>query len=118
MKHPAMNKQDYFSLWLRAVAASAEAWQAECRTLARQRALAGGPTLAEMQHTYETLQACGGGEFDPHDPRPDEDELVDAINQEIFARASLAEVIAWEIERRLYNHSRQVGARVRSLCLN
>lgn len=60
-------------------------YYAACVARSQARREAGAPSLEEMSATYELLVAAGGGEFNP---QPDEDALVEAINEELFARGT------------------------------
>jgi hypothetical protein len=87
---------------------SAEAYWKLCRRLVADRAARGGPTLEEMSNEYEALQASGGGDFDPNEPFSKEDALIDAINEEIYARMSLEEYVEADLDRVFGNFTRQV----------
>jgi hypothetical protein len=93
--------------WLKAAEKRARDWYAECCRRSAERAKTGVPTLEEMQEEYQRIVEHGSGEFNPTAYLPDEDALVDAINEEYIASRSVEQCIEQELERMLGNQTRR-----------
>ncbi len=94
--------------FIEAARASASEWWEECRAFSARRAAAGAPSYEELWEEYDFLRVLGGGEFDPETLCFAEDELIDVINQEFYARLSRAECIEHELDRMFGNSTREV----------
>jgi hypothetical protein len=92
--------------WVSAAEARARDFYAECCRRSADREEKGAPTLEEMQAQYRSVYEYGK-EFAPTEFFPDEDALVDAINEEYFARHGMEFCVEQELERMRYNRSLQ-----------
>jgi len=113
----SVKAENYFYTWLKAATnINRDWWERCCDASAARRAL-GGPTLEEMYRDYELLQAFGGSEFDPRDGHSvtDADMLIDAINEEIFARGPFEDCLTQELDRMLFNETRDCRSGLRVL---
>jgi hypothetical protein len=82
-----------FDAWNKAAKQRARDYHAACVARSQARKEAGGPSLAEMYATYESL-----------DPDVAEDhEIVDAINEELFASGTLEDCVEQQMSRMISN---------------